>query len=148
MSVSGNDQAVLKSETIFFTRTYDEALDLVREARTYLAGRGKEDVRNLPVEANFGYAAESLRLTTRLTEGMAWLLYQRALQEGEITLAEAQEEECHLQHLEICLPEEATCDPAILPEGLQSLLERSERLYQRLLRLDQQGRDAFRRANP
>ena len=148
MSVSGNDQAVLKSETIFFTRTYDEALDLVREARTYLAGRGKEDVRNLPVEANFGYAAESLRLTTRLTEGMSWLLYQRALQAGEITAAEAQKEECHLQHLEICLPEEPVCDPAILPEGLQSLLDRSERLYQRLLRLDQQGQAAYRRANP
>lgn len=147
MTVRDNDQAKSGSETVFFTRTYDEALALVREARAYLAGPGKDEVRDLSAEVNFGYAAESLRMTTRLTEGMAWLFYQRALQEGEITPAQAQEEDCHLQHLEICLPEAPTCNPELLPSGLQSLLQRSERLYQRLVRLDRQGIEAYQRAN-
>ena len=146
MGVSDNDGTQVRAETIFFTRTYDEALDLVKEARAYLAGPGQAAARAMPAEASFGYAAESLRLTTRLTESMSWLLFQRALQEGEITLEESQEEECHLQHMDVCLADQPVCDPKLLPEGLQSLLERSERLYQRLLRLDEQGKHAFMRA--
>ena len=143
MDVSENSGTVKKTETVFFTRTYDEALDLVKEARSYLAGPGQADARAMLAEASFVYAAESLRLTTRLTESMAWLLFQRALQEGEITLDEAQEEECHLHNLEVCLPEEPTCDPETLPEGLQSLLERSEQLFRRLVRLDTQGIETY-----
>ncbi len=146
MGVSDDDGTQIKAQTIFFTRTYDEALDLVKEARTYLAGPGQAAARAMPAEASFGYAAESLRLTTRLTESMSWLLFQRALQEGEITLEESQEDECHLQHMDVCLADDAACDPSLLPEELQSLLERSERLYQRLVRLDEQGRHAFMRA--
>ena len=146
MGASENDGSQVKTETIFFTRTYDEALDLVKEARSYLSGPGQAAARAMPAEASFGYAAESLRLTTRLTESMSWLFFQRALQEGEITLEESQEEECHLQHTDVCLADKPVCDPSLLPEGLQSLLERSERLYQRLLRLDEQGKHAFMRA--
>lgn len=146
MGVSDDDGTQIKAQTIFFTRTYDEALDLVKEARSYLAGPGQVAAKAMPAEASFGYAAESLRLTTRLTESMSWLLFQRALQEGEITLEESQEEECHLQHMDVCLAEDTACDPSMLPEELRSLLERSERLYQRLVRLDEQGKHAFMRA--
>lgn len=145
MGVSENAGTQGGTNTIFFTRTYDEALDLVKEARAYLSGPGQAAARSMPAEASFGYAAESLRLTTRLTESMSWLLFQRALQEGEITLEESQADECHLQHMDICLTDEPVCDPSLLPEELNSLLERSERLYQRLLRLDEQGKHAFLR---
>ena len=88
-------------KTVFFSRSYDEALALVREARSYLAGPGQLAVRKLPPEVGYAYAAESLRLTTRLTESMSWLMFQRALQEGEMTPEEAQREECHLQHFKV-----------------------------------------------
>ncbi|MAL78056.1 MAG: hypothetical protein CMN55_02910 [Sneathiella sp.] len=130
-------------KTVFFSRSYDEALALVREARSYLAGPGQLAVRKLPPEVGYAYAAESLRLTTRLTESMSWLMFQRALQEGEMTPEEAQREECHLQHFKVCLEDETLCDPALLPDGLVSLLERSERLYRRLVRLDEQSIAAF-----
>ena len=147
MSVSQNGGTDQPSGTIFFTRTYDEALALVKEARSYLAGPGQAAVQSLSSDVSFGYAAESLRLTTRLTESMSWLMFQRALQEGEITAEEAQETECHLQHLDVCLPEAPACDPELLPDGLQSLLDRSERLYRRVVRLDQQGIEAHRKHN-
>ena len=146
MGVSNDDGAQSGAKTIFFTRTYDEALDLVKEARAYLAGPGQTAARAMPAEASFVYAAESLRLTTRLTESMSWLMFQRALQEGEITLEESQEDECHLQHLDICLVDKPLSGRELLPEGLLYLLERSERLYQRLVRLDEQGKHAFQRA--
>ncbi|MZR32175.1 DUF1465 family protein [Sneathiella litorea] len=137
----GDDEGTkVRSETIFFTRTYDETLDLVKEARSYLDGPGQAVARTMSAEASFGYAAETLRLTTRLTESMSWLLFQRALQEGEITLEESQEDECHLQHMDVCLADEPSCDLNLLPEELRSLLDRSERLYQRLVRLDEQGK--------
>lgn len=130
--------------TIFFNRTYDEALALVREARSYLAGPGQFAARRLPPEVGYAYAAESLRLTTRLTESMAWLMFQRALQEGEISEEEAQRDECHLQFLDTCVEDAPLCDLSLLPDGLVSLLERSERLYRRLVRLDEQSIAAYR----
>ena len=110
---------------------------LVVEAREYLLGPGKAAVRRLPSEASFCYATESLRLTTRLTESMSWLMFQRAVAEGEITAEEAQADECHLQFQSTCLPDETISNLDLLPGGLLSLLERSELLYRRIMRLDQ-----------
>lgn len=129
--------------TIFFSRTYDEALHLVLEAREYLLGPGRMAVRELSGEGSFCYATESLRLTTRLTEAMSWLMYQRAVLEGEISAEEGQAEECHLQYQETCLPEEESEDIHLLPQGLVSLLDRSEALYRRIERLDRQARENY-----
>lgn len=128
---------------IFFSRTYDEALNMVVETREYLLGPGKSAVRKLPSEASFCYATESLRLTTRLTECMSWLMFQRAVTEGEITPEEAQSDECHLQFQATCLPEGVIENMDLLPAGLLSLLERSESLYQRIWRLDRQSIEKF-----
>ncbi|MBL4666580.1 MAG: DUF1465 family protein [Sneathiella sp.] len=125
------------SGTIFFSRTYDEALRLVMEAREYLLGPGKLAVRKLSNEASFFYATESLRLTTRLTECMSWLMFQRAVIEGEITAEEGQADECHLQFQLVCLPDAELDQFHLLPSGLMSLLDRSESLYRRISRLDQ-----------
>ncbi|MBE7637994.1 DUF1465 family protein [Sneathiella sp. P13V-1] len=134
------------SGAIFFTRTYDEALALVIEAREYLLGPGKMAVREMPSNVSFHYATESLRLTTRLTESMSWLMFQRALSEGEITPDEAQAEECHLQYQETCLAEIDDELMQKLPDGLVSLLARSESLYRRIDRLDQQAMEAYKTA--
>ncbi|MCR9212164.1 MAG: DUF1465 family protein [Proteobacteria bacterium] len=145
MSDDQNSEVVRPAETIFFTRTYDEALALVHEARSYLAGPGQQAVKELATETGFDYATESLRLTTRLTEAMSWLLFQRALQEGEITEEEAQADDCRLQYFDVCLPEEEGADLEGLPADLLSLLERSELLYRRIVRLDNQSREAYKR---
>ncbi|MFB9355985.1 DUF1465 family protein [Sneathiella chinensis] len=129
-----------KTGTVFFSRTYDEALSLVFEAREYLLGPGRLAVKDLSNEGSFCYATESLRLTTRLTESMAWLMYQRAILEGEITAEQGRDENCYLQQQETCLPETPSEHFPLLPAGLQSLLERSEALYRRIDRLDQQFR--------
>ncbi|WP_415235285.1 DUF1465 family protein [Sneathiella sp.] len=130
--------------TIFFSRTYDEALRLVMEAREYLLGPGRIAVRDLSSEGNFRYATESLRLTTRLTETMSWLMFQRAVLEGEISPEEAQADECHLQYQATCLPDADEEELDLLPAGLISLLERSEALYRRIDRLDKQAIASFR----
>ena len=123
-------------ETTFFSRTYDEALVLVVEARDYL-------VNNLATdrgEASFGdrviYDCETMRLTTRLTQVMAWLLIQRAVHEGEIGADEAKQEECRLGGREVCLDNDLDM-VAALPAHLGALMGRSLTLYQRIARLDE-----------
>jgi len=146
MSIGQSDQFPGASGTIFFSRTYDEALRLVMEAREYLLGPGRMAVRDLTSDGGFSYATESLRLTTRLTESMSWLMFQRAMLEGEMTSEEGQAEECHLKYQDTCLPEETNSDLSTLPPGLVSLLDRSESLYRRIVRLDNQSIAAFMKA--
>src|SRR5262249_24587553 len=81
--------------------------------------------------AALAYAAESMRLTTRLMQVASWLLVQRAVREGH-------------------MPAEAACDTGYrlgaeaghavarddLPGSLSLLLERSERLFERVRHLD------------
>jgi len=143
MSVEGTSTV---EGAIFFSRTYDEALALVVEAREYLLGPGKMAVRGMTAEVSFYYATESLRLTTRLTECMSWLMFQRAVSEGEISPADGQAAECHLQYQTTCLAETDDRLMAKLPDGLVSLLARSESLYRRIDRLDRQSIKAFRSA--
>lgn len=129
-------------ETIFLSSTYDEALLLVHDARDYLSGQGRRDAQALDHAGSLAYATESLRLTTRLTESMAWLFYQRAIHDGEVKAEEVPPEELHLQHQESCLTEHSR-HLALLPEFLSSLMERSILLYRRIERLDQMARQAL-----
>jgi len=61
-----------------FKPIYAEGMDMVEEAASYLDGEGREDARNLSRVAATLYAAESMRLTTRLMQVASWLLLQRA----------------------------------------------------------------------
>ncbi len=145
MSTGQEGEPIPVIRTIFFSSTYDEALALTKEAREYLAGPGQLAVKGLSAEQSFGYATESLRMTTQLTEAMSWLFFQRAVQAGEITAEKAQGKDCHLQHADVCLPEEAR-DISDLPDDLVDLLARSEHLYRRIARLDQLAIHAYARA--
>ena len=77
-----------------------------------------------------------MRLTSRLTNMMAWLLVQRAVHQGELTREEFRDDDSwRLGGAEICL-QEPEVDPELLPPYLYDLLRRSERLYSRIARLD------------
>ena len=121
--------------TAFFTRTFDEALALTSEARDYLAQYGEEDLRELPADVGLRYSVESMRLTSRLTNVMAWLLVQRAAHEGELSYEELRQDEWRLGGREVCMAE-ATVQPDKLPPIMADLLRRSDNLFRRIARLD------------
>ncbi len=78
---------------------------------------------------------ESMRLTTRLMQVASWLLVRKAVHEGEMTVEEANSEKYRLATKEIA--RQPRFDGAeALPARLQELIERSERLYARVERLD------------
>jgi regulator of CtrA degradation len=75
-----------------------------------------------------------MRLTTRLMQVASWLLVQRAVREGDMEPASACEDRYRLSAEEVCRNPGAAVED--LPGGLTGLLDRSERLYERVRHLD------------
>ena len=110
-------------------------MDLVEETAGYLDGAGRQASKLLSRSAALAYAAESMRLTTRLMQVASWLLVQRAVREGDMAPDAACEDRYRLSAEEVC---RATGEAGIedLPSELLVLLDRSERLYERVRHLD------------
>ena len=80
-----------------FERTFQEGMELVEETAAYLDGEGRQESKLLSRNAALAYAAESMRLTTRLMQVASWLLVQRAVREGDMAPAAACEDRYRLQ---------------------------------------------------
>ena len=119
-----------------FKDLFREGMALVEEAAAYLDGPGREESRVLPRPAAIAYSTESMRLTTRLMQVASWLLLQRAVNEGELTSSQAQAERTRVKFSR----EDCGCRPEIfeqLPFTLRSLSQRSVRIQERVMHLDQ-----------
>jgi len=118
-----------------FARLFREGMDLVEQTAAYLDGPGRDDSRALDRAGALAYAAESMRLTTRLMQAASWLLAQRQVAEGEMS---AQEATSGQYRLPVESPEENywTEDGETAPATLADLATRSEALYSRLKRID------------
>jgi regulator of CtrA degradation len=75
-----------------------------------------------------------MRLTTRLMQLASWLLLHRAVNEGEMTLLQARKEKAKVKVGGISSRDDDSL--AVLPERLQTLIERSLRIQTRIQRLD------------
>jgi Uncharacterized protein conserved in bacteria len=116
-----------------FRDLFREGMGLVEETAAYLDGDGRAHSRTLSRAASLAYATESMRLTTRLMQMASWLLLQRAVNEGEITQAEANSERNRVR-----LDDAATRRAAEwndLPAPLRDLIDRSFRLQDRIRHL-------------
>jgi len=120
-----------KSE--LFQRTFQEGMDLVEETASYLDGAGRQASKLLSRSAALAYAAESMRLTTRLMQVASWLLVQRAVREGDMPADAACEDRYRLGGEEVSRGGDGAEG---LPHELMTLLDRSERLYERVRHLD------------
>jgi regulator of CtrA degradation len=120
--------------TFYFSGTYDETMTLLVEARDYLAAKELGDRHTADAEGRLLANREAMRITSRLTQVMAWLLLQRAVHEGEVGYDEALKPENRLDGHGVCL----TQAEVALPPYLGRLLDRSYRLYARVDRLDKQ----------
>ena len=127
-------------ESDSFKNVFREGMALVEEAAGYLEGTGRSEAKKLPPELSFAYATESMRLTTRLMQLASWLLIRRAVNEGEMTMEQAEEEEhkVKLQAIGSLARAKGYDD---LPTSMKDLVERSLRFYERILKLDQMIRE-------
>lgn len=125
----------IPATTTFFHKTYDEALSLLTEARNYVADGYGREAKTQSANLRMAQCCETMRLTARLTHVMAWLLAQRAVHAGEITLEESVSEKFSLGGRTVCLEESRYLD-SLEDAWLGRLLERSLQLYIRISRLD------------
>jgi regulator of CtrA degradation len=119
-----------------FKNLFREGMLLVEEAASYLDGDGRDNSKALPRAEALAYAAESMRLTTRLMQLASWLLLQRAVNEGEMTQNQAASEtnKVRLSTQEMASQLDVF---ARLPERLKDLVTQSMRLQARIIHLDQ-----------
>ena len=123
---------------------YVEAMVLADEARSYFDRNGREDRLALDPIARVGFSCESLKVTTRLMQIIAWLLTQRAIEAGELSRTQARTPARRLG-------EAADSDPAViekLPAGAASLVYASQELYARVRRLDEGSGQAEPQSSP
>lgn len=117
-----------------FSTLFREGMALVEETAAYLDGDGRLEAKMLQRHAALAYATESMRLTTRLMQLASWLLLHRAVNEGEMTLAQARKERAKVKVGGISARDDDAL--MVLPERLQTLIQRSLRIQQRIQRLD------------
>lgn len=118
-----------------FDIVFKEGMALVERAAAYLEGPGRAEAKRLPPPTNVLYAAESMRLTTRLLDLASWLLIRRAIKEGEMSEDEAQRKRKGVG-LDAPARTAHVAGFATLPEGLQDLVVESYGLHDRIVRLD------------
>jgi len=118
-----------------FLALFREGMDLVSAAASYLDGEGREQAKLLPRGAALSYAVESMRLTTRLMQVASWLLLQRAVNEGELSRAEAFAEKRRVRLTRQDAAVSGTAS-AMLPDRLRELVVLSLRIQARIIHLD------------
>src|ERR1700681_60663 len=117
-----------------FSTLFREGMKLVEETASYLDGLGRQESKKLDRSASLCYATESMRLTTRLMQLASWLLLHRAVNEGEMSLAQANKEKTKVK---LAAGEPIDQDALKgLPEQLRALIGRAGKLHDQVRRLD------------
>ncbi|MGE6742746.1 DUF1465 family protein [Allorhizobium pseudoryzae] len=120
-----------------FKALYTEGMSLVEETAAYLDGPGRAASKVLPRQATVLYAAESMRLTTRLMQMASWLLLQRAVNNGEMSYEQVLSEKSKVR-LDGFNVDRMAPGWGDLPESFRDLVERSLRLQNRVAILDRE----------
>jgi regulator of CtrA degradation len=118
-----------------FRVLFREGMALVEETASYLDGDGRAESRRLSRAGSLAYATESMRLTTRLMQLASWLLLQRAVNDGEMSIEQASIEKAKVRLTGFASATEGSGWDD-LPERLRDLIERSTKLQDRIRRLD------------
>lgn len=118
-----------------FLELFDDGMALVDEVAVYLDGAGRLEAKLLPRNLALAYAAESMRLTSRLMQVASWLLVQKAINQGDLEKAHGMLERNRVQVASQGIASQAMVF-AQLPEVLQELTARSMRLQSRIIQFD------------
>ena len=139
-----------------FKPLYDEGMGLVERTAEYLDGKGRLEAKKLSRLGATLYAAESMRLTTRLMQIASWLLLQRAANSGEMTRDQVASEKSKVR-LDTASAHSEAAGWSELPDDFLDLVNRSLRLQSLVRRMDEEiygggnaihAQPANRRSNP
>lgn len=122
---------------------YTEALVLADEVRSVFALGTKEPELGESSSVRLALSTEGLKTTTRMMHVLAWLLNQRAYFSGELTENQVR--------LHGDLPDDRPSDPrqlALLEPETCALIDETERMHERIARLDRAWREGFEVVSP
>lgn len=134
MSYQPMENMRLELTSLLLDSLYTDAMVLADEAR-YCFDRN-QSAGLLSPEISVAFSCESLKVTTRLMHGIAWLLNQKALRAGEISEADAVSDAKDLGYA----PASDSAQVDRFPVEAQALIRASEELYGRLQRFSLQVR--------
>jgi regulator of CtrA degradation len=120
-----------------FKPLYADGMRLVEEAAAYLDGQGRVEAKGMSRLAATLYAAESMRLTTRLMQIASWLLLQRAANNGEMSRAQVLDEKSKVL-LDTQSASKQTAAWAELPLHFNDIVDRSLRMQALVRRFDEE----------
>ncbi len=118
-----------------FKPLYAQGMQLVEEAATYLDGDGRASAKGLSRVTATLYAAESMRLTTRLMQIASWLLLQRAANSGEMTREQVAAEKSKVKLDTVSAVDAEGWDG--LPQSFRELVARSLDMQRLVKRMDE-----------
>lgn len=122
--------------------TYREAVDLALQARAYISDRaGARRGVEAGSAAEAVYAAETMRMSSRIMHVVAWAMNRKALSAGEIDAAAAQDPDLRLGGESVCRAAPVG-DIRCLPAPVQDMIATSRDLYERAARLERLLDDA------
>lgn len=134
-----NDKTINLAERRIFSPSfkplYEEGMGLVERTAEYLDGAGRAEAKKMSRLAATLYAAESMRLTTRLMQVASWLLLQRAANSGEMTREQVAAEKVKVR-LDTASAQDKAPGWAELPDAFRDLIIRSLRLQALVRRMD------------
>ena len=122
---------------------YSEALVLADEVRAVFAAGVREPLTGEDAFVRLALSTEGLKTTTRMMHVLAWLLNQRALLAGELSESQVRRHGA--------LPADRASDEAqlgLLEPETRELIAETERLHQRIARLDEAWRADFEVDSP
>lgn len=122
---------------------YTEALVLADEVRAVFAAGTREPQIGEDAFMRLALSTEGLKTTTRMMHVLAWLLNQRAFFSGELSENQVR--------LHGGLPADRGSDQrqlALLEPETRELIADTERLHQRIARLDEARRQQFEMTSP
>lgn len=135
------DRTIRLAEHLAFSRSFqplfNEGMALVDETAVYLDGAGRVEAKAMSKAAATLYAAESMRLTTRLMQVASWLLLQRAANQGDMSRAQVEAEKVKVR-LEGLGSARQSPQYAELPETFRHIVERAMKLERRIAMLDRE----------
>ncbi len=120
-----------------FQSLFNEGMGLVEETANYLDGDGRVESRELSRPQALAYASESMRLTTRLMQIASWLLLQRALKNGELSVDDIKRDSNRIKLAKRRVDDVSTLVDE-LPVKLIDLIHKSFDLQVRLQKIDKQ----------
>ncbi len=136
-----DDRMIRLAEHLAFSRSFqplfNEGMALVDETAVYLDGPGRVEAKQLSKPTSTLYAAESMRMTTRLMQVASWLLLQRAANQGDMSRAQVEAEKVKVR-LEGLGTAKDSPQYGDLPDSFRSLVERALKLERRIAMLDRE----------